>query len=362
MPDPLWIDASSGAPAYSAAELRQNMALALMFDGRNMGARAGVRPGGNQLLVSLAGSTITAQPGVLCLDPGLSTPQGPYWVAIPAAETHTLTAADASNPRKDIVVARVYDTVEDSSGLRLARTEYIAGVANPSPAEPSVPAGATRLATIDVPKVGGGSPAVTDRRRYTAAAGGIVPVAADADISAAVAGRYRHNLATGQLEQDTGTVWRRADWWSSWGRVGGRRYQAGSGVLLADNTGSEAVTNVHTGSVPVVAGRSYHIRMSGRVVTSASAALIMRVRDDAGLGAVTGTERGAKAVETPANASPAWENEILGYFDATVTESRTFILTGTTLSGGHKWYAGSATSPVVAEVIDIGPTLLTVVP
>lgn len=166
MADPLWINADSGAPAYSADELRRAMALPLQFGGRLLGGRQGVRPGGNQLKVSLAGTTITVQPGLAVVDPGLATTQGPYWVAIPTAETHTLAPADATNPRKDIVILRVYDHDMDSSGRREAVTEYLVGTPSPTPAEPAVPAGALRLATIDVPQVGGGSPVVTDRRQY----------------------------------------------------------------------------------------------------------------------------------------------------------------------------------------------------
>jgi hypothetical protein len=202
----LWINASAGAPSYTAAELRQAMALGVMYDGRLLGGRQGVRPGGNQLRVTLVGSTITVQAGVGVLDPALTTPQGPYWYAIPASETHTLTAAHATNPRKDIVIARVYDHDEDASGLRLARTEYIAGTPNPAPVEPAIPAGADRLATIDVP-ASPGAASVTDRRRYTVAPGGIVPVSAAAEISAAVEGRYRDRLDTNVLQRDSGAAW-----------------------------------------------------------------------------------------------------------------------------------------------------------
>ncbi|MEU1240034.1 hypothetical protein ABZ388_06715 [Micromonospora parva] len=206
MADPLWINASSGAPAYSANELRQAMALALYYDNRLMGARQGVRPGGGQLGVSVAGSTITVQPGVACVDPGLSTPQGPYWVAIPTAETHTLAAADATNPRKDIVILRVYDHDEDSSGLRLARTEYLVGTPSPTPAEPGNEGGMP-LATLSVPQVGGGSTVVTPTAPLTVASGGILPVRAASDIAAGARGRYRDRLDTNVLERDSGTGW-----------------------------------------------------------------------------------------------------------------------------------------------------------
>ena len=207
--DPLWINASAGAPAYSANELRQAMALGLMYGGRNLGARQGVRPGGNQLSVSLSVSTITVQPGVACVDPALSTPQGPYWVAIPAAETHTLTAADATNPRKDIVTLRVYDHDEDASGLRLARTEYTAGTPNASPAEPTVPAGAIRLATIDVP-ASPGAAVVTNNALATVAAGGILPVPSQS-VRDALTGKY-DGLAVWRQDLDGLNIYDGSGW------------------------------------------------------------------------------------------------------------------------------------------------------
>ncbi|TDC02594.1 hypothetical protein E1091_00340 [Micromonospora fluostatini] len=206
MPDPLWINAFEGAPAYNAAELRQAMALALTYDGRLLGGRAGVRPGGNAMRVSLSGATLTVQPGVACVDPGLSSPQGPYWVALPVAETHALAAAVPGAARRDSVVLRVYDHDEDASGLRLARSEYLQGVPG-SGVEPPLPAGCNLLSTIDVPALGGGSAVVSDRRFYTAAAGGIVPVTAAGDYLPGSAGRYRDRLDTGDLERDNGSAW-----------------------------------------------------------------------------------------------------------------------------------------------------------
>jgi hypothetical protein len=175
--DPLAINASGGAPAYSAAELRRLLALATAYNGRNLGGTPGVRPGGNQLNVSLAGSTITVETGLaLVEDSGFTSTRGPYWVAVETAATLDLDAADATNPRKDIVYLRVYDDDEDSSGDRQAIPEYLAGTAAPSPAEPSLPDGSIKLATIDVPASGGGSPVVTMNFAYTVANGGILPV------------------------------------------------------------------------------------------------------------------------------------------------------------------------------------------
>lgn len=176
MTDPLFIDASAGSPTYSSAELRRGFAVDLQYNGRVFGARQGVRPGGNALQTSLAGSTITVRAGNAVVDPGLTTTQGPYRVSVAADFTGTLTAAHATLDRKDITILRVYDNTEDGSGSRTGVIEYIAGTASGSPVEPSVPTGSFRLATIDVPHSGGGSPVVTLNFPWTVAAGAILPV------------------------------------------------------------------------------------------------------------------------------------------------------------------------------------------
>src|SRR5258706_569183 len=104
--DPLWINVNAGAPSYTANELRAAMAVGMMYDGRAVGARQGVRPGGTGFAVTVDGSlNITVQAGLAMVDPGLSTPQGPYWVAMTAADSTTLdvTPHNATNPRIDIV-------------------------------------------------------------------------------------------------------------------------------------------------------------------------------------------------------------------------------------------------------------------
>lgn len=210
--DPLWINASAGAPAYTAGELRQLFGVPMQYGGRLLGARAGVRPGGGALDTSIVGSTITVKTGMAFVDPALTSTQGGYWVAITPDETHTLTAAHATNPRKDITVLRVYDHDEDASGLRLARSEYIVGTAAPSPVEPSVPAGAFKLSTIDVPSVAnGGPPVVTQAYPFTVATGGVLPVRNETERSAVTTpfdGMVIYRQDRDWVEIHDGTAWR----------------------------------------------------------------------------------------------------------------------------------------------------------
>lgn len=58
---------------------------------------------------------------------------------------------DASNPRRDLIVLRVYDDELDSSGLTLARVEVVQGTPAASPATPATPSGAVALGYVQVP-------------------------------------------------------------------------------------------------------------------------------------------------------------------------------------------------------------------
>lgn len=76
--------------------------------------------------------------------------QGMYFVYNDASKVLTVPAADGTNPRKDIVVARVEDDTHGQPG-DVWSIEYITGTPAASPAEPSIPATAYRLASVDVP-------------------------------------------------------------------------------------------------------------------------------------------------------------------------------------------------------------------
>jgi hypothetical protein len=276
MADPLWINCPSpgAAPQYTAGELRQAMALGGVYGGRALGARQGVRPGGTQWSVTLAGDQLTVNPGAGLVDPGLTTPQGPYWVALPLAETHTLTPAHATSPRKDLVVVRVYDTDEDASGLRLARSEYLEGVPAPSPSEPAVPAGAVRVALVDVPASGGGAAVVTFVAPYTVAPGGILPIrnAAEEALVVAAPGLAIYRLDGPGLAIFDGAAWRRA------------------GVLLdfqnletsTPNTSGTATTTIATKTVNVAGDQLVRVALYVRSIdmTVATDQFVIEITED----------------------------------------------------------------------------------
>ncbi len=180
MPITLWpANAVAGAPSYTGRMLRQ--ALGVLLGGataaRPLGGLSGVRPGSTGL-VSATSTTWTVNPHAGALDLEASASAGPYLYSVDdATNTGSVTAADATNPRLDIVYATLSDPAEgDGSSAPGVAFGYLAGTPAATPAAPATPARSMLLSTISVPKVGSGSPTTSDAAPFTAAAGGIIPV------------------------------------------------------------------------------------------------------------------------------------------------------------------------------------------
>lgn len=245
------IDASAGAPSFSGRQHRNGMAAFSAWDGVPLAGRSGIRPMGGTAanIVTLSGTTITIGTHVGTVSPGWSTLTGLYQVALTVAETKTLTAQGA-NPRKDIVVGRVYDDAEFTSGLRTYQSEYIAGTPAPSPIEPSVPTGAIKLAVIDVPASGGGSPVVTQTYPYTAAAGGMLVVRTQAErdaLSNPYSGQQVWRVDRKWVERHDGTAWR----------------VQGVGICSSGTDRDSAVTNPVAGQLVFLTNVALIYRYSG---------------------------------------------------------------------------------------------------
>lgn len=168
------INASGGAPAYTARQGRQAFAALMMPGPGPLRGRSGFRPAGAPA-VSVTSTTWSAGPFTAVIDSGVSTTQGPYLVASDATEAGAPTPADGTFGRKDILYVQVDDTDEDGTGQRRARVLYLAGAAASTPSAPSTPPRSLLVGTIDVPKVGSGSPVFTPSGLFTVAAGGVFP-------------------------------------------------------------------------------------------------------------------------------------------------------------------------------------------
>lgn len=200
--DPTWINALAGSPSYDATDLRRVDALIGMSDGNPLGAQSGIRPGGGGYTTSLSGSTINVNAGVAEL---YVSNVGMYRVAMTSAWSGSLTAADATYTRIDLVYLRVWDDDVDASGLRQGDVVYLAGTPSATPVAPTPPVGAMYmpLANITVPASGGGSASVsTAVRPVTVAPGGIIPSSTQ---SGYYTGQYRDDGTT--LQRYTGSTW-----------------------------------------------------------------------------------------------------------------------------------------------------------
>ncbi|NUQ88966.1 MAG: hypothetical protein HOQ43_10940 [Glycomyces artemisiae] len=155
-----------------ANNIRAGLAATMRYGGRNVGARWGIRPGGNPFELTIVGSTITVQPGIMIFDPAWNASQAPYAWGMLSAFGGTLQAPDIST-RRDVIAAEILDDNVDAhpaDGDKLAQLRYIVGTGS----EPTLTQNQYRLWSIEVPPA---DPAVkTDRRQWTTAAGGILRV------------------------------------------------------------------------------------------------------------------------------------------------------------------------------------------
>lgn len=96
-----------------------------------------------------------------------ATYQGSYAVENRGTTNLVVSAADATNPRKDLVVAKVQDS-NYSGATKAWSLAVVTGTPAASPTEPSAPANSIVLAMIDVPASSTSviNSRITDRRAY----------------------------------------------------------------------------------------------------------------------------------------------------------------------------------------------------
>lgn len=142
-------------------------------------ARGGVVPFmGGVLAVTQNGSpnmSVNVASGQVYVPGTEGTKQGTYACVNDATKNVTITAADGSNPRIDLVVAKVQDTLY-SGAVNSWSLAIVTGTPSGSPAVPTAPANSVTLAQI---AVGAGVTSIltaniTDKRFYVAAVGGVI--------------------------------------------------------------------------------------------------------------------------------------------------------------------------------------------
>jgi len=213
MANRIWpVDAVAGAPQYSGRALRQSLMAPLVAgatSARPLGGRSGVRPGTSPATVTVSGSTWTVRPHAGVLDVLAATEAGPYGYAVDADVSGNITAANATNARRDLVYVQLEDPAESTGGTTPSVTpRYLAGTAAQSPATPTLPPRSMPLAEINVPAVGGGSPTVTWVAPISAAAGAVYRVRNAAERVALGTGTAVDPIIVRQ--GDTGAYWEEA--------------------------------------------------------------------------------------------------------------------------------------------------------
>lgn len=138
-------------------------------------AETGVLPGANNPFVPTSDGTATS-PRVM-VNPGHcvvhTTLGGTYICTWPVAKRVDLTTP-ASNPRIDVLCARVLDSDVDAGSAKQFEIVSVDGTPAANPVAPVVPAGYLPLFDLRVASSSqGGTVTITDRRTYTRAGGGI---------------------------------------------------------------------------------------------------------------------------------------------------------------------------------------------
>lgn len=174
------------------------------------GSVAAVAPLGGVVTGLAAAMQVTAGSGMTvvvnagyCAIPHPTTGHGVYLFGTMVAETLTVATADGSHPRIDIVIAQVNDLGTSGSNCTVA---VVTGTPATSPTAPATPAASLLLAQVLVPTSASSivSGDITDKRKWTAPPGGIIPVASAAAAPAFPATQIVYDIATGALCQGTG--------------------------------------------------------------------------------------------------------------------------------------------------------------
>ncbi|MGV9883533.1 hypothetical protein [Streptomyces sp. NPDC003006] len=196
-------------------QTREDTRLAMSLGMASFGpltARGGCAVGGLQLTGTAATSMqARLSPGRLWVPGASAAAQGGYPVTVDADAQLLFADGHATLPRIDALVVRVYDADYDASGRYEAVLEIVQGTPASAPVPPVLPKNAELLYEVSV-RAGASTvqgitwaTAIADRRRYTAALGGILPAGGGHGARGGYVGEYRD--VNGRLERWDGARW-----------------------------------------------------------------------------------------------------------------------------------------------------------
>lgn len=177
------------------------------------GDRPGV-PNAASMLVTApsANMTVTVAAGAILIEGSQASSQGYYHLYNDAPMVLNIAAADATNPRNDLVIARVKDSFYSGTDDE-AELVVLTGTPSGSPAIPNPTAlgynNYAELAVVNVPandtSITSGQ--LTDRRPRTVALGGVIICTSSTRPSAAFEGMTIYETDTDRQLTYTGSVW-----------------------------------------------------------------------------------------------------------------------------------------------------------
>ena len=209
---PAWLN--SAAVSYPAENDRLTLAGLLVPGGASPAARGGVLPANNSSFVVSQHSTPNMSVDVTagqCVIPGTVTAtQGAYVGTSDATQTLAIAAANATNPRIDIVCITVEDS-QYAGANNDAVLQVITGTPAASPSAPAAPANSIILAQIAVAANATSitNANITDQRTFTVARGGIVPCLSTARPASPYTGMTIFETDTGRVLVYAGSSWQR---------------------------------------------------------------------------------------------------------------------------------------------------------
>ncbi len=273
-----------------------------------------------------------------------------------------VAANGTSYPRIDMAVLGL-----DRSTVPWRVTEYVKqGTASAAPVAPSLirnaPDSATGkwehpLALIAVgPGVSTINPAdITPLPTYIGAQPILVPdLVVLAQIPGPVSGQTaRVMLSSGPVDYvyAAATGWRRADWATSWGTIGGKQYNSG-GTLAAGITSTNWF-NMDSGPVATLAGRRYRAELHFQFQVSVTdVAVAAEIRE----GGNTGPLRGSVLTTFGISTAYRYPLACAGEWDETSNATRTYLALGSVSSGAMSIYRGNDTDKCRLVIKDLGPS------
>lgn len=210
------------------------------------GGGHGVVGAGDMAVTAGTGMSVDAAKGLALVRGTQTESQGVYLTDNNAVQNVAISAADATNPRKDLIISKVRDNelgIAGDDGPIVALTGTPTGglTAGNATGRPTPPENSLVLAEVFVPAGAASSASytITDLRTRAYALGGVAACSSTTMPNPASEGLVAAVLNKDRLEMHDGAAWQRGPNWAAAGRTGVRLRR-----VAVQNIGSGASANL----------------------------------------------------------------------------------------------------------------------